>query len=88
MKYRKNKGTVVISIVTISMVGVITAAKISMKIIANFQFLASNPGETTPNLLKRKKTTGISKDKPKPAKIQRMKLKYLEVERSGTIKSV
>lgn len=87
-KYKKNKGMVVTNIVIKSIVGVITAAKVSINIIANLQFLDSNPGETTPNLLKRKKTTGISKDKPKPAKIHRIKLKYLEVEISGIIKSV
>ena len=87
-KYKKNKGMVVTNIVIKSIVGVITAAKISIKIIANLQFLASEPGETTPSLLKRKKTTGISKDKPKPANIQRIKLKYLDVDIRGTIKSV
>jgi hypothetical protein len=87
-KYKKNKGAVVISIVTTSIVGVIIAAKIRINIIANLQFLIREPGDITPNLLKRKKATGISKDKPNPANIQRIKLKYLETEIRGVIKSV
>jgi len=71
-----------------SIVGVITAAATKIETRAILHFRIRRAGVKIPNLVNRKKKTGISKDIPKPPRIHNKKLKYLDTEIRGDITSI